>query len=262
MMLDFEKYHGNGNDFIIINNMDDAISLTEEMVHYLCHRRFGIGADGLILVQPDGNADFKMLYYNADGIQSTMCGNGGRCVAAYAHAHELAGKNMIFSAVDGLHNAVINAIDSNSIVFDVSLEMASVNKVVENENSFFLDTGSPHHVEFVKCADEINVALKGREIRNSNDYQPGGTNVDFVQIDNNTLYVRTYERGVEEETLSCGTGVTASALAAYLETGKKNWRIKTRGGNFIVDFKGDSLPFTDIWLSGPAKMVFKGKIEL
>jgi len=262
MMFDFEKYHGNGNDFIIISNMDDDVVLTKKKIHHLCHRRFGIGADGLILIQQDEKTDFKMLYYNSDGMLSTMCGNGGRCIAAYALAHKLAGNQMVFTATDGLHHAVINSVNSDNSLFDVSLEMSPVNEVVENENCYFLDTGSPHHVEFVKCADEIDVISKGREIRNSSKYQPGGTNVNFVQIDNNTLYVRTYERGVEEETLSCGTGVTASALAAYLETGKKNWRIKTRGGSFSVDFKGDSLPFTDIWLRGPAKMVFKGEIEL
>ncbi len=262
MMLDFEKYHGNGNDFIIISNMDNDIALTKKKIQHLCHRRFGIGADGLILIQQDEKTDFKMLYYNSDGALSTMCGNGGRCIAAYALAHKLAAEQMVFSATDGLHHAVINSVNSNNSLFDVSLEMSPVTEVVENENSYFLDTGSPHHVEFVKCADEIDVLSKGREIRNRSHYQPGGTNVNFVQINNNTLYVRTYERGVEEETLSCGTGVTASALAAYLETGKKNRRIKTRGGSFSVDFKGDNPPFTDIWLRGPAKMVFKGEIDL
>ncbi|RLD91011.1 MAG: diaminopimelate epimerase [Bacteroidetes bacterium] len=261
-MLDFEKYHGNGNDFIIINNMDGVVSLLKKDIQHLCHRHFGIGADGLMLLEPDENADFKMLYYNSDGLLSTMCGNGGRCIAAFAFSHGYAGNKMKFNAVDGMHKAYIIASEPGGSLFDVSLGMSNVEKIIENENSYFLDTGSPHHVEFVKCAEEIEVFSKGKEIRNSSQYQPGGTNVDFVQIDTNTLYVRTYERGVEEETLSCGTGVIASALAAYLETGIKKWRIKTRGGNFSVDFKGDSLPFTEIWLRGPAKMVFKGGIEL
>ncbi len=262
MMLDFEKYHGNGNDFIIINNMKGDVSLSNKAIQWLCHRRFGIGADGLMLLEPDEHSDFKMHYYNSDGLLSTMCGNGGRCIAAFAFSHGYAGKKMMFRAVDGMHRAIINDSDISNHILDVSLEMKNVEEVVEKEHCYFIDTGSPHHVELVNCVEDVEVFSKGKAIRNSDTYQPGGTNVDFVQIDGNTLHVRTYERGVEEETLSCGTGVTASALAAFLETGIKNWRIKTRGGDFSVDFKGDKLPFTDIWLRGPAQLVFKGKTEV
>lgn len=262
MMFNFEKYHGNGNDFIIINDINGVFIATKNRIRQLCHRRFGIGADGLMLVQADDSAQFKMLYYNSDGLPATMCGNGGRCIAAYAYSHKLAGKKMIFNAVDGQHKAVINAEKPEINEYDVSLEMVPVTEVIENKNSYFINTGSPHHVEFVKYTDEIDVFAKGREIRNRKVYQPQGTNVDFVQIDENTLYVRTYERGVEDETLSCGTGVTASALAAFLETGKKIRRIKTQGGSFSVDFKGDGVPFTDIWLRGAARMVFKGETDL
>lgn len=261
MMLDFEKYHGNGNDFVIINNMNGTISLSKQDVSHLCHRRFGIGADGLMLIEPDEKADFKMLYYNSDGQLSTMCGNGGRCIAAFAFSHNLAGKKMLFNAVDGFHQAVINSAEAEKGLYDVSLEMTAVEKVSQHKTGYFLNTGSPHHVEFVKQVDEIDVFNKGRQIRSSADYQPGGTNVNFVQLYDEEIYVRTYERGVEDETLSCGTGVTASALAAFLETGKKIRRIKTRGGDFRVDFKGN-MPFTGIWLSGPAKRVFIGKTEL
>ena len=261
MRLDFEKYHGNGNDFIIINNMNGDIFLTQKEVQHLCHRQFGIGADGLMLIQPGRKTNFEMQYYNSNGLPGTMCGNGGRCIAAYAFAHKLADRKILFSAVDGLHKAVINDVKTAGILYDVSLQMAPVSKVAKNANSYFLDTGSPHHVEFVKEVDEIDVFNRGRNIRNSKRYLPGGTNVNFVQITDDTLYVRTYERGVEEETLSCGTGVTASALAAFLETGKKNRRIKTRGGNFSVNFEG-TLPFTDIWLQGPAQLIFKGITEL
>ncbi len=260
-MLDFEKYHGNGNDFVIINNMNGTVSLTKKDVSHLCHRRFGIGADGLMLLEPDDKADFKMLYYNSDGQLSTMCGNGGRCIAAFAFSHNLAGKKMLFNAVDGFHQAVINTADPDHGIYDVSLEMTPVAKVSQHKNGYFLNTGSPHHIEFVKDAEDIDVFNKGREIRNSTAYQPDGTNVNFVQLDKDVIFVRTYERGVEDETLSCGTGVTASALAAFLETGNKIRRIKTRGGDFRVDFKG-KMPFTGIWLSGPAKRVFIGKIKL
>lgn len=262
MRVDFEKYHGNGNDFIIIDDRTAVFDASEKVIAKLCHRRFGIGADGLMLVRKSSTADFEMLYYNADGKPGTMCGNGGRCIAAFAFAHNFAKKEMLFDAVDGLHHAIINEEKIAGELFDVSLQMQPVTAVTERENSFFLDTGSPHHVEFVSCVDSVNVFEKGKEIRNSSQYKPGGANVNFVQIEKDTIFVRTYERGVEDETLSCGTGVTASALAVFLETGIKDWRIKTRGGDFRVDFNWNGSQFSDIWLKGPAQMVFKGETNL
>jgi diaminopimelate epimerase len=261
MRFGFEKYHGNGNDFIIIDDREQRFPVSKKIINRLCNRRFGIGADGLILVRNSDNADFQMLYYNADGALGTMCGNGGRCVAAFAFDHKLAGEKMLIDAGDGYHEAVINRYDEQKALFDVSLQLLPVNRVTEMENAWFLDTGSPHHVEFVKCVDSVDVDSEGKKIRYSEQYKPGGTNVNFVAIEKKTLFVRTYERGVENETLSCGTGVTASALAAFLETGNKDWRIKTRGGDFKVTFENEGHRFTDIWLHAPAQMVFKGETE-
>ncbi len=262
MKVEFEKYHGNGNDFVIVDDRKQTFPASIEIISRLCHRRFGIGADGLMLVRNSSKADFEMLYYNSDGALGTMCGNGGRCIAAYAFDHGIANKEMTIDARDGLHEAIINQIIETGKLFDVSLQMLPVEEVTEMENAWFLDTGSPHHVEFVKCADSTDVYQRGKEIRNSDRYKPDGTNVNFVSIEQDTLYVRTYERGVEEETLSCGTGVVASVLAAFLETGNKDWRIKTRGGNFTVTFDNQGHRFNNIWLHGPAQMVYKGDIIL
>jgi len=262
MKVGFEKYQGNGNDFIIVDDREGLFNASEEIVSHLCDRRFGIGADGLMLIRESRKADFEMLYFNSDGNPGTMCGNGGRCIAAYVCSKEISTKDMIFDAVDGLHQAVVNNEDAEGVLFDVSLQMQPVTKVVERENSYVLDTGSPHYVEFVACADSVDVFQKGQQIRYSDEFKPGGTNVNFVQINENILYVRTYERGVEDETLSCGTGVTASAMAAFLETGIEDWRIKTRGGDFKVSFYWDGSRFTDVWLRGPARLVYKGEIEI
>ena len=262
MRVRFEKYHGNGNDFIIIDDRKELFDASVEKVSYLCDRRFGIGADGLMLVKDSSKADFEMLYFNSDGKPGTMCGNGGRCIAAYAFSKELSSESMNFYAVDGLHRAVINSAEVEGFLFDVSLQMQPVSQVMERENSFVLDTGSPHYVEFVACSDSVDVYQKGKQIRYGDEFKPGGINVNFVQIDEDSLYVRTYERGVEDETLSCGTGVTASALAAFLETGIEDWRIKTRGGDFKVSFNWDGSRFADVWLRGPAQLVYKGEIEI
>ena len=260
MKLQFEKYHGNGNDFIIIDDRTLSFKASKRKIHQLCDRRFGIGADGLMLVRNSDKANFEMIYYNSDGAVGTMCGNGGRCIAAFAYSHKIVLEKITFVASDGLHEAAINKAKEG--VYDVSLEMQPVSKVVKYDKSYFINTGSPHHIEFVADADATDVYNRGKEIRNSKKYSPEGTNVDFVEIKGNTLYVRTYERGVEAETLSCGTGVIASAMAAFLETGNKDWRIKTRGGNFEVTFNSDGDRFSAIWLRGPAQCVFKGEIEI
>jgi len=260
MKLQFEKYHGNGNDFIIIDDRTLSFKASKRKIHQLCDRRFGIGADGLMLVRNSEKANFEMVYYNSDGALGTMCGNGGRCIAAFAYSHKMVLEKITFAAVDGLHEAAINKAEEG--LCDVSLEMRPVNKVVKYDKSYFINTGSPHHIEFVADADATDVYNTGKEIRNSKKYAKEGTNVDFVEIKGDSFYVRTYERGVEDETLSCGTGVIASAIAAFLETGNKDWRIKTRGGNFEVTFNSDGDRFTDIWLRGPAQCVFKGEIEI
>jgi diaminopimelate epimerase len=255
MTLTFYKYQGTGNDFVIIDNRklffpkDDV-----KLISSLCERRFGIGADGLILLENDPLEDFKMVYYNADGNQSTMCGNGGRCLVAFAKHLGIFDKKTSFNAVDGLHSAVI---DSNN----VSLQMADVSDIKKKPNSFFLDTGSPHHVQLVENLKDFNVAKEGAKLRYG-IYGASGSNINFVEQQTDDIFaVRTYERGVEGETLSCGTGVTAVAIAMHSSgnTDHKNITIQTEGGDLSVRFKNVQ-EYTDVHLTGPTELVFKGEI--
>lgn len=262
MTIVFDKYQGNGNDFIIIDGINEKIKLSPEKIRFMCDRHFGIGADGLIILKPDVKSDFKMMYYNSDGHLASMCGNGARCTAAFAFERGFAAKAMIFKAYDGNHEAHILHANKDKGEYDVSLSMGSVKSVEKNKEYYFLNTGSPHYVEFVEKVAEINVVEEGRKTRFSEKFTPDGTNVNFVEINGDRLFVRTYERGVEDETLSCGTGVTASALAAFLETKKKDFRIHTTGGDFKVDFTYEGGHFHSIWLKGPAKFVYHGKIKL
>ncbi len=228
----------------------------------MCSRRFGIGADGLIIIASSEDADFEMLYYNSDGALSSMCGNGGRSAAMFAFVTGIADKQMIFRAFDGLHQAVIEGECSRHIC-DVSLSMSDVKKIDREDNFWFLDTGSPHYVEFVDRVAEIDVVGEGRKTRYSERFMPGGTNVNFVEMDDDRIFVRTYERGVEDETLSCGTGVTASAIVAYFINGKTSQMVHTTGGDFVVSFDPEAGgTFTNVWLRGPAEAVFEGTIEL
>lgn len=224
-------------------------------IRSLCDRRFGIGADGIILIRDHGTLDFRMVYFNADGKEGSMCGNGGRCAAAYAYHLGLAGEQPVFEAVDGIHEAVL--LDRNNI----RLKMQDVRKITEKKGHFLLDTGSPHYVRFFKNLDELDVSREGRLVRYSQEFIREGINVNFVQYDKDELYVRTYERGVEDETYSCGTGVVAAAIAAALRhtSVKYTFRIRTRGGTLRVGFDRNSpSEFTDIYLEGPATYVFKG----
>jgi len=259
MKLTFHKFHGTGNDFIIIDNRSTKINLNTDQIQFLCDRHFGIGADGLMFLENHPSLAFKMRYYNSDGNESTMCGNGGRCLTAFAQKLELASEKVIFDAIDGLHESVINKNDT------ISLKMSDVSEFTVKNNNYLLNTGSPHYVIFEPEVNTINVFKRGSTIRNSKEFEPYGVNVDFVQFLGNDLFVRTYERGVENETLSCGTGVTASAICATINmnTDKNSWDIKTLGGKLNVRFKktGNN-KFTDVWLTGPAKFVFKGEIEI
>jgi len=260
MIISFSKYHGNGNDFIIIDGRDNAFQFEPEVVRRLCDRHYGIGADGLMILKTSEMYHFKMLYYNSDGNLASMCGNGGRCISAFAFLKGIAPQKIIFDAFDGIHEAVVeNDLRERNEMY-VSLKMSDVKSVEKNETYYFLDTGSPHYVEFVEKVAEIDVVKEGRKTRQSERFLPGGTNVSFVEISEGRIFVRTYERGVEDETLSCGTGVTASALATFLESGKKDFRIHTTGGDFTVSFETDGKHFTNIWLHGPAKLVFVGNI--
>lgn len=262
MELSFYKYQGTGNDFVVVDNRWNVISKNDtNLIKRLCDRKFGIGADGLLLLEnPDHKEqDFRMEYFNADGKQSSMCGNGGRCMVAFARFLELIGEESSFNAIDGVHNAKVGDHDL------ISLQMQDVDQVQTGDNFNFLNTGSPHHVVFVKEVDGIDVKAKGAAIRNSEAYsQSGGTNVNFVEVlESGILKVRTFERGVEDETLSCGTGVTAAALAAFhsghIES--KEVEIQSLGGKLKVRFELSGQGFTQVWLIGPAKQVFKGTIR-
>ncbi|SFQ44388.1 diaminopimelate epimerase [Parafilimonas terrae] len=261
MKLTFYKYQGTGNDFIIIDNRNDKnISLANHQVKQLCDRRFGIGADGLMLMNDKEGFDFDMQYYNADGNTSTMCGNGGRCMVKFAYNMGLSKTEYLFNAIDGPHKA---AIENNGWV---DLKMKDVNAVeISMFSDYILDTGSPHYVKPVNNVMDIDVVKLGREIRYNKRFADEGINVNFVeQEDEGKVYVRTYERGVEDETLSCGTGVTASALSfAHNDNGFNHVNVKTPGGNLAVDFdKTGETSFENIWLCGPATFVFKGEIEI
>jgi diaminopimelate epimerase len=260
MQLKFHKYQGTGNDFILVDNRNGEISLTEEQVAFLCHRRFGIGADGLMLLESEPGADFRMVYYNSDGRQSSLCGNGARCIAAFAHNLGVITGVAKFTASDGLHEAKVEEDDM------VSLKMQDV-KQMEIEKEFcWVDTGSPHYVRVVDDVDNFDVVSEGRRIRNSDRYREEGTNVNFMEKRGEEIYVRTYERGVEDETWSCGTGVTAAALVAAVKgiaTGKNNCIIHTKGGSLEVTFeKVLDRNFYNIWLRGPAVRVYEGVVGL
>jgi len=259
MQLHFYKYQGTGNDFIMIDGRQAiGVELNQHQIEKLCHRRFGVGADGLIILQHREGYDFEMVYFNSDGRQSSMCGNGGRCIAQFAADLGIQKDEYLFKAIDGDHRAKVEA-------SAVSLQMGNVSEIADLESSsYFLDTGSPHHVVLTEALPGSNFVQVAREIRNSNAYKQEGVNVNFVKNTDGILQMRTFERGVEDETYSCGTGVTAAALAAY-HSGllvENTIPVKTRGGNLKVSFQNDNAGFKNIWLTGPAANVFKGEIDL
>ena len=260
MNLNFYKYQGTGNDFILVDNRKSSYSFTNEQVAHLCNRRFGIGADGFILLEIEPGVDFKMVYYNSDGNLSSMCGNGGRCIVAFAKELGIIESKAKFIAVDGLHEAIIS--DDGK----VALKMQDVKEVELGENFYYLNTGSPHYVKLVDDLENYDVINEGRVIRNSERFKEEGTNVNFIQKTDDVLFVRTYERGVESETYSCGTGVTAAALVAAingLSPDKNNCLIKTLGGYLEVSYeKVLEFNFYNIWLKGPAVKVYRGSTNL
>jgi diaminopimelate epimerase len=264
MQLHFSKYHGTGNDFILIDNRQLPIqNIPVENIRHLCHRRFGIGADGLILLQNKEGYDFEMIYFNSDGNLSSMCGNGGRCIVAFARKLGIISNHAKFIAVDGDHTAEIISYNIKSNEAEVSLEMADVKEIEKGDGFYFLNTGSPHYVTLVENVEYLNVDAEGKKIRNSPRFIKEGTNVNFVQRENDLLHVRTYERGVEEETWSCGTGVTAAALVAGLQDENKNSvKLKTPGGPLQVLFERDGNGFKNIFLQGAATHVYDGMIQL
>ncbi len=260
MELSCYKYQGTGNDFIIIDNREKTISLSVEQIKFLCDRRFGIGADGLMLLELEPGIDFKMVYFNSDGNESSMCGNGGRCITSFAKRLGIITSKAKFLAVDGMHEAKIGSEGT------ISLKMNDVRQIEVGDDYFYLNTGSPHYVKFVTDLQAFDVVGEGRKIRYNDRFKAEGTNVNFIEKKDNELFVRTYERGVENETLSCGTGVTAAALVAGfkgLSTAKNKCSIKTLGGSLNVKFdKVLENTFYNVWLEGPAAFVFTATIEL
>ena len=257
MYINFHKYQGTGNDFILIDNREKQFpSGDTKLIALLCDRHMGIGADGLILLENDAETDFKMVYFNADGREGSMCGNGGRCIVAFAKKIGLVNENTRFTAADGIHEASFEG-------EQISLKMHDVLSIKEKPDYLFMDTGSPHHVQMVEELETYQVHSEGRRLRYGL-YGESGSNINFVSKTGEDSYaVRTYERGVEAETLSCGTGVTAVALGMHhLGLSKnENIKIRTRGGDLEVSFHKNSSGYTDIFLKGPAKEVFKGTVE-
>ena len=254
MIIEFYKYQGTGNDFIMIDDREKEFDLTDnDLIAALCERRMGIGADGLILLREHDTLDFEMIYFNADGKESSMCGNGGRCIIAFAQMLEMTGNETAFMAIDGEHKGRL--MDDG-----IYLQMQDVKKIEGVGDGLVLNTGSPHYIEMVDELDYIDVNKQGRKIRNSAAFKKDGINVNFV-LDANELQVRTYERGVEAETLSCGTGVVATAIAMHyancIEETLVN--VKTKGGELTVSFEEFNGGYRNIWLSGEASMVFAGE---
>lgn len=257
--LHFYKYQGAGNDFILLDNREGGIVLSQAEVAALCDRRFGIGADGLMLLEAARGADFRMIYFNADGRESSMCGNGGRCIAAFAKKLGIADADLRFEAIDGLHHARIEADGT------VSLQMNDVADVLREKERVLLDTGSPHCILWVDDLRSAPVVEEGRRIRHEARFAPGGVNVNFVRrAGEGKLEVRTYERGVEDETLSCGTGVTAAAIAASGDaTGSFAFSVATPGGALEVRFEKDTAGSArDVVLRGAARFVFEGEVDV
>jgi len=258
MKIVFEKYEGTGNDFIIIDNRAETFDQQNvKLINHLCNRRLGIGADGLLLLQNHSQYAFEMIYFNADGNVSSMCGNGGRCIAKYAYQHQIINKSAIFYAIDGEHQVEI--VDEEN----VCLKLLVYSNIEKHNNDFLAETGSPHYVTFIDDIDAIDLIKEAHKIRYNKPFDEKGINVNFVNkaLYNETVQMRTYERGVEAETLSCGTGTVAVAMVAKQQLNVLNnatcINIKTKGGLLKVFFKE-----TGVWLSGAAKPVFKGEIDL
>ncbi|MFI5135795.1 MAG: diaminopimelate epimerase [Chitinophagales bacterium] len=261
MKISFEKYHGTGNDFILIDNRTAGFHFSADQIAFLCHRHFGIGADGLILIQKKAHFDFEMIYFNSDGKHGSMCGNGGRCAVMFAHKLGMIEHAAKFSTGDGEHTALIKSDDV------VKLSMADVKGIDKVNHDFILNTGSPHYVKFVSDVNQIDVVREGRLIRYNEHFRSKGINVNFVSQKDGVVRMRTYERGVEDETFSCGTGTVAVAIATFLENWESNqkqeYQIQALGGKLKVYFTPDvNNTFTEVALEGPASFVFSGEIEI
>lgn len=262
MLLEFSKYEGAGNDFILVLERDFVFpDRNQELIRRLCDRRFGIGADGLILVRPDNEYNFRMVFFNSDGLESSMCGNGGRCIAAFAKEKGLVkGNSVKYLAIDGEHLAELME-DGN-----VRLKMQDVHGIKKGTKHYLVNTGSPHYVTFLSSIGNLDVYAKGQKIRFSDRFRNEGINVNFVEERQGKIFVRTYERGIENETLACGTGAVAAAICASIRkknlNGSCHFLVTSLGGELQVSFLKDMNRFTDIWLEGPVHFVFEGKIDI
>lgn len=258
MRLHVYKYQGAGNDFVLIDNRKGDVYLDRTQIAWLCDRHFGIGADGLMLLQEVPGADFEMIYFNADGQESTMCGNGGRCIAAFAHRLGMKDMPLRFKAIDGMHEATLLP------EMKVALLMQDVDSMEHGAGYTYLDTGSPHFITWVDDINSVDVVAEGRAIRHQERFEPKGVNVNFVQRQQDSLCIRTYERGVEDETLACGTGITAAAIASVAAaSGHFSVSVKARGGDLQVSFdKTNEGRFRNIILQGPAQFVFEADITI
>lgn len=258
MKIHFYKYQGTGNDFIVVDNRDERLSLTPTQIAQFCNRRYGIGADGFMELKTAAGYDFKMVYYNADGNEGSMCGNGGRCLVKFAYYLGIHKSDFKFMASDGVHHA---SIETNGWV---RLKMKDVDSIQHFSHFDLLDTGSPHYVRQVENIREFAVSQEGRLVRQSDRFKKDGVNVNFVEaLNGSRIFVRTYERGVEDETFSCGTGVTAAAIvAAHNERGFNHIDVQTLGGKLYVEYdRTGENQFRDVWLAGPADKVFEGQIK-
>lgn len=257
MKISFSKYHGAGNDFVIVDNRNVQFPKETEVIKHICDRHFGIGADGLMLLENSSSLDFNMRYFNSDGNESTMCGNGGRCITLFANNIGLIKESTHFMGVDGEHSAII---EKDGLI---NLKMKDVKGIEKGENYYFLNTGSPHYVCFVNDIYKIDVAVEGKKIRNTFNMNQGGTNVNYVDLIGNRINTRTFERGVEAETLACGTGSVASAIAYSIHKNdfKGEYIVNTLGGELWVKFNRiNEFEYNNVWLKGPAVHVFDGQI--
>ena len=261
MKIKFYKYQGAGNDFILVDNRENVVDhQNPKLISRLCDRRFGIGGDGMMFLQDKSGYDFEMVYYNADGQPSSMCGNGGRCIVAFAKYLGIIDSEADFLAVDGPHHAKISENGEW-----VSLQMIDVNEINRDGEAYVLNTGSPHYIELAEGLKDKDVYQDGYAIRNNDTYKANGINVNFVEPAGDGYFVRTFERGVEDETYACGTGVTAVALAMakhHNQTGTLNTPIKVLGGDLNIRFETDGKKFSHIFLEGPAVQVFAGDVEI
>ena len=261
MDIRFDKYQGAGNDFIIIDDFNNKYSkLSIQQLSKMCDRKTGIGADGVIILVASQSTDFEMKYYNCDGKLSSLCGNGARCAVSYAHKSKMIGKKTKFDAIDGIHEASLLSKDKVRIGFN------DVKNFLKHNDSFVTNTGSPHYIKIVDNVYEIDVKKQGSAIRYSKDFASEGINVNFLQKKNNSNFlIRTYERGVEDETLACGTGAVAAAIILHHvgeTSGNTNLDIDTLGGSLKVDFNFHNDTYKNIFLEGPANYVFSGTYKI